>query len=82
MKKSAVCKKKSPKPGSLTYYIEAVVGYRAEYETAENFKEGYPPVVAELLLSLLISVRAIRHSFSFLVGALIALMVKLLLMGG
>lgn len=69
-------KKRVPKPGSTPYYIEKVIGYRAEYETGEGFKDGYPPVVAELLLSILISVRAVRFSALFFLGLLLALLIK------
>lgn len=69
-------KKKPPKPSSIPYYIEKVVCYRTEYETRKDFKDGYPPVVAELLLSILISVRAIRFSALFLLGVLLALAIR------
>lgn len=82
MKRSDIWKKKRPKPGSLTYYIEAVIGYRTKYEAAEHLKDGYPPVMAELLLSLLISVRVIRRCFAVLIGAFLALAIDKLLTGG
>ena len=72
-------KQRRPKPGSVSYYIEEVVRYRAEYETGEGLKQGNPPIVAELLLSLLISVRALRSGFFLILGALLALVFKLLL---
>lgn len=70
---------REPKPDSIPYYIEEVVRYRSEKETSDNFKDGYPPVVPELLLSILISVRAIRHALCFLSGALGYIALKLLL---
>lgn len=69
-------KQRRPKPGSVSYYIEEVIRYRTEYETGEGFKNGNPPIVAELLLSLLISVRALRSGFFLLLGALLALVLK------
>ena len=68
--------KRKPKPCSIPYYIEEVVKYRSEYEAGKGFKDGYPPVVTELLLSILISVRAIRGllcgAIGFLLGAIVA----------
>ena len=69
-------KQRRPKPGSVSYYIEKVIRYRTEYETGEGFKNGNPPIVTELLLSLLISVRALRSGFFLLLGALLALVLK------
>lgn len=51
--------RRSPRPGSLADYAEKVVRYRAEYESGQRLKNGDPPVVAELLLSLLIEVRTL-----------------------
>lgn len=61
-------RQRKPKTNSIPYYIEEVVCYRSEKEAAENLKDSYPPVVPELLLSILISVRAIRFSLSLFVG--------------
>ena len=74
-------KQRRPKPVSIAYYIEEVVGYRAKYESAQNLKDGYPPVVPELILSILISIRAIRYAFCFLTGFLLAFLLKLLFIG-
>ena len=72
-------RKRKPKPGSVSYYIEEVICYRAEYEASNGLKDGYPPVVPELLLSILISVRAIRSAFCILTGAFIFFVLKLIL---
>lgn len=70
-----------PKVGTLDYYIDEVVGYRAKCERGEDLEKGYPPVVAELLLSILISVRSLRLVLLPLGGLLLGLLIKLLLEG-
>ena len=82
-------KKRAPKPGSIAYYIEEVVRYSSEYEAGQGIENGYPPIVAELLLSLLIEVRTFctvgRFALGLVVGFLLLQFteaVKLLLMGG
>ena len=72
-------KKKIPKPYSIPYYIDEVVGYRSEREAGHGIEDGYPPVVPELLLSILISVRAIRSFLGILTGAILFFLLKLLL---
>lgn len=72
-------RKRKPKPDSIPYYIEEVICYRSEYEASDGLKDGYPPVVPELLLSILISVRAIRGAFCLLTGALLFFVLKLIL---
>ena len=71
--------KRKPKPNSIPYYIEEVISYRAEHEATDDLKDCYPPVVPELLLSILISVRAIRGAICFATGTFICLAVKLML---
>lgn len=71
--------KRKPKPCSVPYYIEEVVGYGTKYKTGDGFKDGYPPVVAELLLSIYISVLAIRHAFCLVSGALLFLLIKMII---
>ena len=71
-------RKRKPKPGSIAYYIEEVIRYRSEHKAGEGLKDGYPPIVAELLLSMLISVRAIRFAFSLTAGTFIFLLLKLM----
>lgn len=71
-------RKKTPKPSSIPYYIDKVIDYRTQYETAKEVENSYPPVVAELLLSILISVRAIRVTFGVLSGFLLFLLLKLI----
>ena len=69
-------RKRPPKPSSIPYYIDKVIDYRTQYETAKEVENSYPPVVAELLLSILISVRAIRGTFGVLSGFLLFLLLK------
>lgn len=71
-------RKRPPKPSSIPYYIDKVIDYRTQYETAKKVENSYPPVVAELLLSILISVRAIRGTFGVLSGFLLFLLLKLI----
>ena len=69
-------RKRPPKPSSIPYYIDKVIDYRTQYETAKEVENSYTPVVAELLLSILISVRAIRGTFGVLSGFLLFLLLK------
>lgn len=69
-------RKRPPKPSSIPYYVDKVIDYRTQYETAKKVENSYPPVVAELLLSILISVRAIRGTFGVLSGFLLFLLLK------
>lgn len=69
-------RKRPPKPSSIPYYIDKVIDYRTQYETAKKVENSYPPVVAELLLSILISVRAIRGTFGVLSGFILFLLLK------
>lgn len=61
-------KNRPPDFNSTSYYIEEVVRYHAQYESEDRLKDGYPPVVAEMLLAILISLRAIRHILFFCFG--------------
>lgn len=63
--------KRRSKPNSIPYYIEEVVRYGSEYESGYGIKNGYPPVMLEMQLAILISVRAIRYSFGLMTGLLI-----------
>ena len=69
-------RKRPSKPSSIPYYIDKVIDYRTQYETAKEVENSYPPVVAELLLSILISVRAIRGTFGVLSGFILFLLLK------
>ena len=69
-------RKRPPKPSSIPYYVDKVIDYCTQYETAKKVENSYPPVVAELLLSILISVRAIRGTFGVLSGFLLFLLLK------
>lgn len=73
-------RERKPKFNSTAYYIEEVVRYRSEHEPAEDLKESYPPVMLEMQLAILISVRAIRGAICLLTGALLFLLLKLILM--
>ena len=73
-------RERKPKFNSTAYYIEEVVRYRSEHESAEDLKESYPPVMLEMQLAILISVRAIRSTFCILSGTLLFLLLKLILM--
>lgn len=72
-------RKRAPKFNSTAYYIEEVVGYHSKYEAGECVENGYPPVVAEMLLAILISVRAIRYGLFFFLGLLAAFALKFFL---
>jgi len=78
MKRLKPFRKKTPKPSSIPYYIDKVIDYRTQYETAKEVENSYPPVVAELLLSILISVRALRGTFGVLSGFILFLLLKLI----
>lgn len=82
MKQTKSGKRNDHRAGSIPYYIEEVVGYRANYETTDNLKDGYPPVVAELLLSILISLRAVRGLLASLGGFSLGLLLSRLFFGG
>lgn len=71
-------RKRPPKPSSIPYYIDKVIDYRTQYETAKEVENSYPPVVVELLLSILLSVRAIRGTFGVLSGFILFLLLKLI----
>ena len=59
------------KPNSIAYYIEEVIQYGAKDRAAHGGENGYGPIVTEILLSLLLSLRAIRTILCFLAGSLI-----------
>ena len=72
-------RERKPNFNSTAYYIEEVVRYRSEQEAAEDLKESYPPVMLEMQLAILISVRAIRGAICLLTGTLLFLLLKLIL---
>lgn len=72
-------RERKPNFNSTAYYIEEVVRYRSEQEAAEHFKDGYPPLMLEMQLAILISVRAIRGAICLLTGTLLFLLLKLIL---
>ena len=67
-KSSKKRKDKLPKPYSIDYYIEEVVRYRTRYESGYGCKDGYPPVVPELLLSILIGTHYIFRALCLALG--------------
>ena len=71
MNKAKRSEHRKHRAGSIAYYIEEVVSYRAKYETTKEIDSRYPPVVAELLLSLLMEVRSLFTALRVLVGALL-----------
>ena len=64
-------RERKPNFNSTAYYIEEVVRYRSDQEAAEHLKDGYAPLMLEMQLAILISVRAIRYSFGLMTGLLI-----------
>lgn len=79
MKQAKSAKERKHRAGSIPYYIEEVVSYRTEKKTGDGFKDGYPPIVPELLLSLLIEVRTFCRASRFLIGALLFFLIAQLL---
>lgn len=72
-------KERVPKVGSISYYIEEVVKYGTDRKIDGTAYDGYPPVVPEMLLSLLMEVRSLFGTLRLLGGLLIFLVIKLLL---
>ena len=64
-------KKRRKRVGTFAYYIEEVVSYRTKCERDQNLKDRYPPVVVELLFSLLICIRPVCNALLFLIGVLL-----------
>ena len=75
-------KSRKPRPGSTSDYIQKVLRYQAQYETGQNLKQAYPPIMAELLLSLLVEVRAFLKASCLILGFLAALLLKSVFFGG
>ena len=72
-------RERKPNFNSTAYYIEEVVRYRSDKEANDCIEDGYPPLMLEMQLAILISVRAIRSTFCILSGALLFLLLKLIL---
>lgn len=72
---------RSKKTGTIAYYIKEVIRYHAKYESSEQAENGYPPVVPELLLSLLIEVRTFLLFGRLFFGALLFLVLKAIFLG-
>ena len=64
-------RERKPNFNSTAYYIEEVVRYRSDKEANDCIEDGYPPLMLEMQLAILISVRAIRYSFGLMTGLLI-----------
>ena len=64
-------KERAKEPNSSPYYIEEVVKYGAKERAANGGENSYGPIVTEILLSILLSLRAIRTILCFLAGSLI-----------
>lgn len=72
-------RERKPNFNSTAYYIEEVVRYRSDKETNDCIEDGYPPLMLEMQLAILISVRAIRGAICLLTGTLLFLLLKLIL---
>ena len=72
-------RERKPNINSTAYYIEEVVRYRSDKEANDCIEDGYAPLMLEMQLAILISVRAIRSTFCILSGALLFLLLKLIL---
>lgn len=71
-------KKRPKKVGSISYYIEEVVKYGTKRKIDQTAYDGYPPVVPELLLSLLIEIRSLCIFGRFVLGMFFLIALKLL----
>lgn len=58
--------KRRPPFNSTRYYIEEVVRYRSGYEAGERSVNSYLPLMSEMQLAILISVRMIRFALFLL----------------
>ena len=74
-------KKRRPKAGSIAYYIEQVVNYKTQQEATQHLEKGYPPIMAELLLSLLIEIRTFCTLGRVIFGTLLCFAIKALIFG-
>ena len=72
-------RERKPNFNSMAYYIEEVVRYRSDKEANDCIEDGYPPLMLEMQLAILISVRAIRGAICLLTGTLLFLLLKLIL---
>lgn len=74
-----VRQKRRPPFNSTRYYIEEVVRYRSGYEAGERSVDSYLPLMSEMQLAILISVRTIRFLLCFALGFGLYFLVKALL---
>ena len=68
--------KRKPKPYSVSYYIEEVVKYRSEYKAGKRFEDGYPPVVPELLTSILLGLQYVFRALCLTICLLFFFLAK------
>lgn len=74
-------KKKRRAPfNSTRYYIEEVVRYRSGYEAGERSVDSYLPLMSEMQLAILISVRTIRFLLCFTFGFFLYFSIKAILL--
>lgn len=71
--------KRRPPFNSTRYYIEEVVRYRSGYEAGERSVNSYLPLMGEMQLAILISVRMIRFALFLLLGFFFYFMLAALL---
>ena len=71
--------KRRPPFNSTRYYIEEVVRYRSGYEAGERSVNSYLPLMSEMQLAILISVRMIRFALFLLLGFFFYFMLAALL---
>lgn len=73
-----IFKRRPKKKGTIARYIDEVCDYEAAYERYNGGDYSYPPVVPKLLLSILISVKALTMVFPFLVCLLCCALLKII----
>ena len=71
-------KTRPKKVGSIPYYIEEVIKYSTKRKIDDTAYDGYPPVVPELLLSVLIEIRSLCIFGRFVLGMFFLIALKLL----
>lgn len=74
-------KQRVPRPGSNAYYIEKILRYEAQHERGEDIKDGYAPIMLELLMQLLISSRIRLRLLCGFLGFTLGLFLAFLLFG-
>ena len=72
--------KRRPPFNSTRYYIEEVVRYRSGYEAGERSVDSYFPLMSEMQLAILISVRTIRFTLCLLLGFFLSFVLAAILL--